>query len=121
MIITKMEEGFAPRFWSAHWNPKNKSCPFINVKEANIFHIAHKTKRPFHGPISPNEVNDAFFEFWTQKKYPQQITVQPILKENDVIGMIVGIPRNTESQYKKLKLISRVSCDAATQVAQPAA
>lgn len=110
MIVTRLDEGFVPRYWSAHWYPKNpQQCPFLNINEPNIFRIAYRSQRPFHGPISPNPVNEDFFAFWRNTEYPQQITVQPVVQEGQVIGMVVGVPKEPGQQNKKLRLIAQVS------------
>lgn len=110
MIIEKTDEGFVPKHWSGLWTRKDTSrCPFVNVKEPNIFRIAHRSQRPFHGPVSANQINDEFFDFWHNANYPQEITIQPIQSGAETIGMIVGIPRDTEETHKKLQLAFNLS------------
>ena len=122
MIVVKMDEGFVPRYWSAEWNPKTpQNCPFLNVADANIFKIAFKSQRPFHGKISTNPVNDAFFSFWLDGECPEQITVQPVVSDNKVIAMIVGVPNEEQNQRQILQLLNDLSHETAKYINQAAA
>lgn len=122
MIVTKMDEGFAPRFWNEQWKLKSsQNTPFINVNQPNIFRIAHNSKKPFHGQVSMNPINEGFFEFWMSSEVPEEITVQPILQGHDVIGMIVATPKDKNHLHQKLQLLNNLSQKASEQLAPPAA
>ncbi len=121
MIIEKTEEGFVPKFWSGPWTILDKNrCPFVNTKDPNIFRIAHNSQRPFHGPASPNKVNDQLFEFWNGASYPEEITIHPIQNGPDILGMVVGIPKDTNDSHKKLQLVFNLSQKAQEQLTKAA-
>lgn len=80
-LLEPRGEGFRITGWSSAWAPvKDLEKITIETSQPSAFRIAHRTKRPFHGPVSMNELNRVFFEIFL-KEVPESpfLTLVPII------------------------------------------
>lgn len=90
MVLTFTDERLVPSYWDSTWTLAMNAPPAIDHQPASVFRIVIDSKGPYHGYVAPNPVNDAFFQAWNKAKYPEHLTVVPIIVQNEVTGMILG-------------------------------
>lgn len=115
-VFTKMREHFPkililstdskglyakPTVWDENFTDKPEAQP-VELKNPSIFRIVETTQKPFHGPISINEINEKFFQDWNENVIPPHVTVIPLINNDKVIGMLMGLA--DASAYNKASL-----------------
>lgn len=88
-------------FWDSLFQEPQQDFP-VQLRNSSIFYIAAKTAKPFHGPISINEENEKFFECWNRGKIPAHTTLIPIIVQDQVIALLMGIGES--SAYNRATL-----------------
>lgn len=90
LMILKLEGKY---LYPLRWDPsyKNIKDPYpISLENPSIFRIAIRTKKPFHGPISINEVNHQFLQHWFSDHKPNFITLIPLFFNQTCVGILLG-------------------------------
>ena len=83
-----------PLVWSESFNPGIQNYG-ISLKSPSIFYIVAATSKPFHGPVSPNDQNDKFFDDWNMSHTPGHATLVPILHKDQLIGILLALGEAT--------------------------
>lgn len=90
LMILKLKDNVAlPVRWDPSYK-KPKSLQGISLNEPSIFRIVARTKKPFHGPITPNAINDQFIEYWFDGHKPNYLTIHPLFFEKECVGLLLG-------------------------------
>ncbi len=71
----------------------------LTLETPSIFRIVAKTLKPYHGHIIVNDINEKFFEDAAGGILPSHVTMTPIIVENKLLGMLMGI--GEKSSYSK--------------------
>lgn len=110
LVANYRSKGFEIIRWSENWHPNEqaKTRP-VEIDHPGIFQIAFKTKKPFHGPVSPNAINDQFFKNWNNSNYPRSITICPIISKNHVMAFIVGTSSGSSFDFAPLQLLENLA------------
>lgn len=98
-----------PFNWDEGFKEHSKNLRAIPLKTPSIFNIVASTQKPYHGYVIPNQINDAFFEDWNQGITPEHATLSPIVINDQLIGIILGIgPKslNTKQTLQKVEALS---------------
>jgi hypothetical protein len=70
--------------------------------------VAYRTKIPYLGQVANTEINKKFFQAWGFSEMPQTILVQPVVRDDVVIHLILavgdGLKKNTEMLNAAKKL-----------------
>ena len=102
MILNTKNQTLQVHHWSEEWQPTGHAL--VDINTPNIFRIAHRSQKPFHGSIAANDSNDQFFNHWNDSKYLEHITICPILSEDSqTIGLVIGSVKNIENAEMALR------------------
>jgi hypothetical protein len=71
----------------------------FSLKIPSIFRIVSTTQKPYHGFVSLNDLNEAFFESWNHGQIPDHVTIVPLMDHDLVVGMLMGF--GEKSCYNK--------------------
>lgn len=88
----------------------------IDLSTPSIFRIVAETKKPYHGHVIPNPINDAFFNAWNQGNYPEHITMCPLIVKNQLVGMIIGGTTKDKSKTINLDTMERIAQSLASDL-----
>ncbi|HEX4925053.1 MAG TPA: hypothetical protein VFV50_13250, partial [Bdellovibrionales bacterium] len=113
MVIIYADEKLTPWQWDSSWILKFNAPPAIETAGASVFRIVLDSKGPYHGYVSPNEINDAFFQAWNQGRYPEHLTITPMLVQNEVVGMLLGTTNRVRGAMVPLGLYQSVAIELA--------
>ncbi len=100
-----------PRLVISHWTSNVTVNPSVvadalPTDKPNIFKIAHDTKKPFHGPVSLNDTNKAFFANWNNSQIPAVVTIYPVVAGQSLLGHLIGISNKELDIYAALEAMS---------------
>ena len=92
MILMFKNSILKPKKWDSSWNKEPSTHNVILLNKPSVFQIVYKTKQKYHGYIAPSTVNDIFFQTWNMGKYPEHLTLLPLIKKNTSVisGMLLG-------------------------------
>jgi hypothetical protein len=91
--------------WSEGWSNNLKPGSEIPLDKPSAFSIVASTGHPYHGYIRPSPVNDAFFTMASNNKYPDHVTICPVLVENVFLGMLLGTANKDVGLSLKLNVL----------------
>lgn len=105
LMILKLKDNMAlPVRWDPSYK-KPKSLQGISLNEPSIFRIVARTKKPFHGPITSNAINDQFIEYWFDGHKPKYLTIHPLFFEKECVGLLLGASDETLDRKDSLHLM----------------
>lgn len=110
LAISDDESKLKVQFWDDGFKkPQNEKV--IPLKTPSIFNIVAQTVKPFHGPISLNEINEQFFEIWNQAQIPSHVTITPIVVQDKLVGMLMGIAGSQAFNKATLNFAEKLSTE----------
>lgn len=104
MILKLNEDVLLPFRWDPSYK-KPKALEAIELTQPSVFRIAAKTQKPFHGPVSPNEVNKSFFDNWFGGHLPTYLTIIPLFFERECVGLLLGAADEELDRKDSLQLM----------------
>ena len=93
MILVKQGEQIVPWKWDESFeksNPEHKKTA-MSLAVPSPFRIVYRSQKSYHGYLVPNDLNDKFFAEWNESVNPDHLTLAPVLVDDVVVGMILGI------------------------------
>jgi hypothetical protein len=97
MLLVFHQNQLIPWRWTSKWEYKGAKAPAaIDLAKPSFFRVAFNTLLPYHGYVSPSEVNDIFCQDWYNSEKPKHISVLPITINGNVAGIILGLTDNTD-------------------------
>jgi hypothetical protein len=117
MVLVYKDEQLVPQQWDDMWILSNNAPPVIDLSTPSIFKIVVDTKGPYHGYVAPSPVNDAFFTSWNKGRYPEHVTIIPLLLNNEVIGMLLATSSRVRGSMVALNTYQALGVDLARQMA----
>jgi hypothetical protein len=111
MIIKINGHTFTPWKWDAAFTGGPEKAPAMTLQTPSIFRIPWRTRKPYHGYIVPNDINETFFDIWNHAKIPDHATIVPIIVHDNVTGLLMGIankPINTEDSLAAAERLAEI-------------
>ncbi len=100
LAIGDKDRVIKPIMWEGgDYEVRKPSVVEFNLKTPSIFKIVSGTQKPYHGYIVLNDLNESFFESWNYGQIPDHVTIIPLMDQDLVVGMIVGL--GEKSCYNK--------------------
>lgn len=93
MLLLKKQDTVIPWKWDENFQSSNsnqKKNP-ISLKQASPFRVVERTQKSYHGYVVPNDLNDQFFADWNGGTHPDHMTIIPIIIDDQIIAMLLGI------------------------------
>jgi hypothetical protein len=88
---------FYPKYVYGNWSMTPDSWgKSVDLLKPNIFRIASQSNLPFHGEVSDNPINTAYFAAWTGGKKPDVVTIYPVSEDDVLKGFVVAFSINEE-------------------------
>lgn len=93
---------------AGHWLSPSSEIK-ISLDEPSMFKIVNNSKHPYHGPASRGPTNDNFFKQCHSGTTPQHITIIPVMVQDDIIAMVVGIATTANGAKVKLPKLEELT------------
>lgn len=104
MILKLNGDSLYPMRWDPSY--KNAKSPYaISVDTPSIFRIVIRTQKPFHGPISPNDVNNQFLNHWFEGHKPKHFSIIPLFFNQACVGILLGASDEPLDRKDSLQLM----------------
>jgi hypothetical protein len=117
MVLVYRNEKLVPAYWDTTWVLANNAPPPIDLTGASIFRIVLDTKSPYHGYVAPCPVNDSFFAAWNQRRYPDHVTMVPMIQNNEIVGMVLGLTSRAKGAMVNLNQYQSLGIELAIRLA----
>lgn len=99
--------------WDESFRGMKDASMRLPLKTPSMFNIVASTQKPFHGYISLNDINEQFFETWNQGQIPDHVTITPLLVNDKLVGMLMGLGEKSAYNKTSLNLAEKISADFA--------
>ena len=109
MILLVKNAILRPWRWDKSWTKQSSTQTMIILNKPSIFQIVYKTKQKYHGYVVVNDINDAFFKTWNEGRYPEHVTILPLIKNKSIKGMLLGATSTKKGELLSLDPF-RYSC-----------
>ena len=117
MILILKDRILKPWKWDTSWPKQPSTHNVILLNKPSVFRIVYKTKQKYHGYVVPNPVNDTFFQVWNKGKYPEHLSLLPLMTKEKVIkGMLLGITSKSKGKMILLDKLDILAIDAFEKV-----
>lgn len=121
MILMKDKNALNPWKWDENFELHAKNPSPIQLASPSPFRIVDRTQKSYHGYVVVNDINEKFFEEWNQSHVPEHLTISPILADDEVIGMVLGIGNKDADNKTSLQLSEKIAATIGKQMQkQPA-
>lgn len=109
-----------PWKWDDRFKPAAKTSD-MNLDTPSPFRIVNRTAKPYHGYISPNELNEKFFQEWNNNEIPDHLTLAPVIVDDSVVAMLLGIGDKASDNKLSLQHAEKIAAKLAIEMKQAAA
>lgn len=116
MVLIKEGDKVRPWKWDSEFQHSSATATAISLQIPSPFRIVFRTQKPYHGSVSPSELNDSFFTEWNQSQIPEHLTVAPLIVNDHVIGMLLAIGTPNSNSKGNLNLAEAVANSMARQI-----
>ena len=118
MILIFRNSILKPERWDKTWNKNPSTHIAILLNKPSVFQIVYKTKQKYHGYVAPSAVNDVFFKTWNLGKYPEHLTLLPLIKKNTtaVAGMLLGATSKEKGESLSLDKLDVLALEASEKL-----
>lgn len=116
MVLLKTGDQIKPWKWNLEFQFNDSDAPTYSLLPASPLRIVYRTHLPYHGYVISNEFNEKFFRDWNGSQIPEHLTVAPILINDHVIGMLLGISEKPEDESASLLLAEKVATQLTNQI-----
>lgn len=101
-------ESFTEVIWSTSVSPVELGLS-LTLKEPSLFRVVFTTFKPYHGNVINNPVNQSFMTNWNDGQVPAHITVAPVIVNQNIKGMLIGIGNISAYSSNALALAEKMS------------
>lgn len=116
MILLIKNTVLRPWKWDQSWVKNASVHHVIPLNKPSIFHIVYKTKQKYHGYVIVNPTNDDFFQTWNQGRYPEHVTILPLIQNKKIIGMLLGGTSTKKGKDLSLEQLDILALRAAEKI-----
>jgi hypothetical protein len=99
-----------PWKWTGNVQYAGRGKPsYIDLTDPSIFRIPYNTSLPYHGYVTPNPINDAFFKEFNNGATPKHVTIMPLRVGGNIAGMVMGIseePIDLRTSLRQMEAIA---------------
>lgn len=113
MVLLKNGDLAKPWKWNQAFQAPAGAGTGYTLMQPSPLRIVYRTHMPYHGYVVPNETNQKFFKEWNGSQTPDHLTVAPLIIDDKVVGMLLGISsqvkKNNESLLVAQKIAEKIS------------
>lgn len=112
----------SPVLWSDSVTTEQKPSQYkTNINAPCVFSIVANTYKPFHGYITPNDINEKFFEDWNQGEVPEHATIVPIVVKDQLIAMVMALGEKSAFNPQSLRFVEKIAKEVYQKMTNSAA
>lgn len=112
------ESAFKPYQWTNEFKSESENTQLVDLTNPSLFKIVSVSQKSYHGFIVLNEVNERFFEEWNQGALPDHATATPILINNKLAGILIGIGEKSNYSWATLNLMENLTSELNQKLSQ---
>lgn len=117
LAVNSREDKALPLIWSQEFERQStQEINPLSLVSPSIFYITAATQKAFHGYITPNELNDSFFEEWNQGQIPDHVTITPVVFRDSLIGMILSVGDKSANSFSTLRFAEKVAANLVKKI-----
>lgn len=103
MIFELHQMMLKPLVWKGNWHVNSNLNQNIDLSMSSIFRVVFTSKKPYHGYVVRNSVNDAFLNAFNQGELPDHATLVPVLIDNNLVAIVLGFTDQHSAERVKLE------------------
>lgn len=120
MILKVDGKTVKPWKWDDKFKPASQTSE-LTLETPSPFRIVNRTAKPYHGYIVANELNEKFFQEWNNNEIPDHITLAPVVVDDRVVAMLLGIGDKASDNKMSLQQAEKVAAKISVEMKQAAA
>lgn len=109
MILQPNQMLLKPTLWQGNWHHNKSANTNIDITMSSIFRIVFTSKKPYHGYVVRNQINDSFFITFNQGELPDHATIVPVMIDNNLVAMILGFTDQNKAEFVNLEDCERIA------------
>ena len=116
MILLKQGDQLRPWKWDERFKCEAADSSTYSLVSPSAFRIVMRTQKSFHGAVVNNEIMKKFFTQWNQGQTPGHLTIAPLIVDDHVIGMLIGVGQKSANVKSALNLAEKMASLITNQI-----
>jgi hypothetical protein len=116
MILVKSGDQVKPWKWDANFNPSTPSITSVTLLQPSPFRVVYRTHKAYHGFVVSNDLCQKFFAQWNSSEIPEHMTIAPVLIDDHVVGMLLGIGDKSADTKASLGVAEKLASTISQQI-----
>lgn len=116
MILLKDGDQIKPWKWGGKFKKPETMLASYTLAQPSPFRIVLRTQQPYHGYVVSNDINEKFFAQWNDSQMPEHLTIAPVVVDDHLVGMLLGIGPKESNTKAALHLAENLAQKFAKQV-----
>jgi len=108
MLMLKHDKVGQPWKWNAGFQ-KGPAIKPVDLLERSPFSLVLQTHKPYHGALAPNPVVAQFAKEWNKGQNFQNLTVVPLMINEDLLGFLLAEADGEAIDFARLKFAEQVA------------
>jgi hypothetical protein len=114
MVLIKEKDTLSPWRWSQTFHHTSLNDSVYDLSMPSPFRIVSRTSLPFHGTPQKSDILDQFVQNWNSGKYPGNLTIAPVMMNDQVIAMLLCFGEPSTFTKSHLLNVNKKSEEIAT-------
>lgn len=116
MILLKSGDQIKPWKWDQNFEKDPAAAASYSLIQPSPFRIVLRTQKPYHGFIVANDLNSQFLKDWNGAQMPEHLTIAPVIVEDHVVAMVLGIGTKASENKAALKTAEDAAVTFSSQI-----
>ncbi len=117
MIFLVQGQRAKPWKWTEGFIPRG-DISSIDISQPSPFRVVYQTLSSYYGPIKLNGLMNEFAKGWIQGHRPEELSIVPLKKEEDLIGLLLCVGNTQPGSQEALKLLESIGSTISGRMAQ---
>jgi hypothetical protein len=109
MILLKQGDQLRPWKWDSAFESEKGDSSSFSLVQPSPFRIVLRSHKPYHGYLVPNDISQKFLAEWNEGQTPEHLTLAPLIVDDHVIGMLLGIGDSASKAKSTLNLAEKIA------------
>jgi hypothetical protein len=116
MVLQVHQMMLKPYVWNDAWTQNKNMNANVDLSMGSIFRIVFTSRKPYHGYVVRNPINDSFFNAFNKGQLPEHATIVPVSLDGNLVAMILGFTSQQNADSLSLEECERIADNYAKDI-----
>ena len=116
MVLQVHQMMLKPYVWNDAWTQNQNMNANVDLSMGSIFRIVFTSRKPYHGYVVRNPINDSFFNAFNKGQLPEHATIVPVSLDGNLVAMVLGFTSQQNADSLRLEECERIADNYAKDI-----